>query len=277
MRRVLVLGNAAFDVVLTLPRLPLHGETLIASQATRAPGGKGLNQAVVAARAGAPAGVAVHFCAPLGRDAAGEEVAAALAQENFARLELPRLDRPTDMSTVMVLPDGENSIVSAGDCAAAFPVAESVAFAERAGPGDWLLLQGNLSAPATHAAIRAAVARGASVLLNTAPLCWPVMPMLPGCAVVVANRVEALALSGQTAPADAAAWLHAAGTQLAVVTMGADGCVSAGAAVMRSVAGWAWRWQPAHRWMRPSRRRRRRRRSRRDGWAPSRPCRRRRT
>jgi ribokinase len=226
--RVFVLGNAAFDVVLTLPRLPLHGETLIAERAARAPGGKGLNQAVVAARAGVSAGVDVLFCAPLGKDASGDEVAAALVAEPFAQLVLPRLDRPTDMSTVMVLPGAENSIVSTGDCAAAFCEQAAVTFAERAGADDWLLLQGNLSATTTRAAIRAAAANGASVMLNTAPLWWQAEAMLAGCAVVVANRGEALALTGQRAPADAAMWLHRAGARLAIVTVGADGCFTAG-------------------------------------------------
>jgi ribokinase len=227
MGRVFVLGNAAFDVVLTLPRLPLHGETLIADKAARAPGGKGLNQAVVAARAGVSARVEVLFCAPLGQDAAGEEVAAALASEPFAELSLPRLDRPTDMSTVMVLPGGENSIVSAGDCAAAFEPDAAEAFVRGARPGDWLLLQGNLSFTATQAATRTANARGAAVMLNTAPLCWPAADLLSGCAVVVANRVEALALSGRADPAEAARWINDAGVGLAVVTVGAEGCLTA--------------------------------------------------
>ncbi|MBV8191951.1 MAG: ribokinase, partial [Alphaproteobacteria bacterium] len=52
--RVVVIGNAGLDLQLAVPRLPLAGETLIGKAASaRAPGGKGLNQAVVAARAGA--------------------------------------------------------------------------------------------------------------------------------------------------------------------------------------------------------------------------------
>ena len=54
MGRVVVIGNAGLDLRLAVPRLPLPGETLIGSDAARAPGGKGLNQAVVAARCGAP-------------------------------------------------------------------------------------------------------------------------------------------------------------------------------------------------------------------------------
>ena len=52
-RRVVVVGNAGLDLRLAVPRLPLPGETLIGSAGPRAPGGKGLNQAVVAARCGA--------------------------------------------------------------------------------------------------------------------------------------------------------------------------------------------------------------------------------
>ena len=74
--RVVVIGNAGLDLALSVPRLPLPGETLIGSGATRAPGGKGLNQAVVAARCGAD----VRFCAPLGNDKAeADEVAGAKA------------------------------------------------------------------------------------------------------------------------------------------------------------------------------------------------------
>jgi ribokinase len=70
-------------------------------------------------------------------------------------------------------------------------------------------------------------------MLNTAPLWWPAEAMLADCAVVVANRVEAMALTGQSAPADAAAWLHRAGARLAIVTVGADGCFTAGSAGAR--------------------------------------------
>jgi ribokinase len=51
MSRVFVLGNAMMDLTLPMARLPLPGETVVADDLSRAPGGKGLNQAVVAARA----------------------------------------------------------------------------------------------------------------------------------------------------------------------------------------------------------------------------------
>jgi ribokinase len=222
MSRLLVLGNAGIDLVCPVPHLPRAGETVVADGQSRAPGGKGLNQAVVAARAGA----AVHFFAPVGRDAAADELAAALASEPLSGLHFLPQAAPTDLSFLMVAPDGENSILSVGGAADSLTKAEAEAAVADLTSADVLLLQGNLSAAATLAATQVATARGARVLLNTAPLRWDVAPLLPLCAVVVANAGEAEAITGLTGPAAAEA-LHRAGAALAVVTLGAGGCVTA--------------------------------------------------
>ncbi|MGI4954105.1 MAG: PfkB family carbohydrate kinase, partial [Janthinobacterium lividum] len=104
--------------------------------------------------------------------------------------------------------------------------AEAERFAAGCRPGDVLLLQGNLSQPATVAAARMGRLAGARVLLNTAPLRWPVQPVLAECWGVVANAVEAREITGQQGD-EAAAGLAALGPRLAVVTLGAGGCVAA--------------------------------------------------
>jgi ribokinase len=81
-----------------------------------------------------------------------------------------------------------------------------------------------LSREATAAAL--AAAQGARTLLNPAPLWWDPAPLLPLCRIVVANRGEAEMLSGEANPARAAAWLRAAGVGLAIVTLGAEGCLA---------------------------------------------------
>ncbi len=223
MSRLLVLGNAGMDVALPVPRLPLPGETLIGGAATRAPGGKGLNQAVTAARTGL---LPVHLCAPVGDDVDGREVRAALLREPFASLSLTSAGQPTDLSVLLVLVDGENSIVTSGPSAAALSASAAAAFASGARPGDWLLMQGNLSEAATRAALDASHLHGAAVLLNTAPLAWDIRPLLPRCRVVVANAGEALALTGGHGAA-AAARITALGAGAAVVTLGGEGCLVA--------------------------------------------------
>ena len=242
---------------LAVSRLPLRGETLIGRGGKRAPGGKGLNQAVVAARCGAP----VRFCAPLGNDTAeADEVERHLASEGFAELILPRLPHATDFSLLMVLPDGENSIVSTSACSLALTRAQAEPALQGLGEGDVVLMQGNLSLDTTAFILAAARRRKATTILNPAPF-WPGVEKLVGqCSLVIANRVEAEALGEAIHAADAA-----------IVTLGADGCLlidraaatnlpggdasppsTRRAAATRSAASWRQRSPEASRSTRPS-------------------------
>ena len=211
MSHVVVVGNAGLDLRLTVPRLPLPGETLIGAESSRAPGGKGLNQAVVAARCG----VEVRFCAPLGHDAPqADEVQRYLFDEGIAELILPRLAHPTDFSLLMVLPDGENSIVSTSACSLALAREQAEPALQSLGERDIVLLQGNLSLDTTAFILAAAQRQKAMTVFNPAPF-WPGAEKLLGlCGLVIANRAEAESLAGS---------LQAAGA--AVITLGADGCL----------------------------------------------------
>lgn len=210
MNRVVVIGNAGLDLRLAVPRLPLPGETLIGAEASRALGGKGLNQAVVAARCG----VSVRFCAPLGSDAPqADEVERGLAAERFEALFLPRLPHPTDFSLLMVLPGGENSIVSTSACSLALAYAEAEPSLRGIGPGDVVLLQGNLALAVTRAILAAARRAGATTVFNPAPF-WPgAETLVAHCSLVIANHVEARALGA------------ALEGVASIVTLGAEGCV----------------------------------------------------
>ncbi len=69
---VVVVGNAVLDVGYRVERLPRPGETVLARDRTVDVGGKGLNQAIMAHRAGAE----VRFCAGLGHDPAADVIRA---------------------------------------------------------------------------------------------------------------------------------------------------------------------------------------------------------
>jgi ribokinase len=221
MSRVFVLGNAMVDLALPMARLPLPGETVVADGLSRAPGGKGLNQAVVAARTG----VDVFFQAQIGRDADAAFVRGSLEAEPFAGLHLLTCDAPTDLSIVMVAADAENSIVSLCQAADAMTIADAVGFVGLMQEADWLIVQGNLSLEVTAAAGATARSRGGYVLFNAAPLRWPLTTMLRHTNVLVVNRVEAARLTGDEDPAAAAGFLQAGGAGSVVVTLGQAGCL----------------------------------------------------
>lgn len=210
MHRVVVIGNAGLDLRLAVPRLPRPGETLIGAEAARALGGKGLNQAVVAARCGVP----VRFCAPLGNDGPqADEVDRGLAAERFDRLLLPRLPHPTDFSLLMVLPDGENSIVSTSACSLALTYADAEPALHELGPGDVVLLQGNLALDVTGAILTGVRRAGATTIFNPAPV-WPgAERLVTHCSLAIANRLEAKALGDSLDSVPS------------IVTLGAAGCL----------------------------------------------------
>lgn len=222
MSTLLVLGNAGFDLGSAVPHLPRAGETLVAGRTDRAPGGKGLNQAVVAARAGA----ATVLVAPVGSDAAGAELVRVLGDEALARFDAIVQTTATDQSILMVAPDGENCILSFGPAADAFSPDAAAAAVAGLGPGDMLLMQGNFGLETTRAAMTAARGRGARVMFNPAPLRWDCAGLLSLCDVLVANAGEAEGITGRGGP-EAASALYAEGVGIAVVTLGASGAVVA--------------------------------------------------
>ena len=221
MNQVVVVGNATVDVIQHVERFARPGETLLCSAMVVCAGGKGLNQAIAAARTGAP----TRLHAPAADDAHGALLARAAAAEPGMRADWLATAPPTDISTIWIDAAGENMIVSAAAAAASLDAAQAVAACAALGAGDVLLLQGNLSQAATIAAIAQGRANGARIVLNTAPM-RPWMAALLGTVdVVVANAVEAAELCGGTnAPAAA---LVRAGAAAAIVSLGRHGALLA--------------------------------------------------
>lgn len=222
MSRVFVLGNATVDQVHRVERLPAPGETVLALDIARCAGGKGLNQAVAAARTGAH----VTLAAPVGRDADAALLAESLVGEVSLETRWLASDAPTDLSSIWVADGGENVIVSSAGCARSVTPDQAIRLCDTLAPGDFLLMQGNLSAQATRAAAESAKARGAMCVLNTAPIAWDMHALLSLCDIVVANAGEAAILTAGAADVGLALRTHGAGT--AIVTLGPKGALIAG-------------------------------------------------
>ena len=217
MNRVVVVGNATVDLIQRVERFALPGETLLCSAMVVCAGGKGMNQAIAAARTGAP----TRLHAPAAADTHGELLARAAAAEPGLEVDWLAVAPPTDISTIWIDAAGENMIVSAAAAAASMGAAQAAAACASLGAGDVLLVQGNLSQAATTAAIAQARTKGARTVLNTAPMRPWMAALLPEVDLVIANAVEAAELSGGSDPPEAA--LLRAGARAAVVSHGRDG------------------------------------------------------
>lgn len=218
--RVHVAGNVCIDTTFRLDRFPQAGETRNAMGHSDGLGGKGANQAVAAARTGAP----VTLWAAIGRDAEAARIRAGLAGE-VDMLRLTDFDLPTDRSTIAVDARGENLIISGVSCAAAFKPLYHSDIGDAVGSGDIVVMQGNLDEEATTDCLREANRKGARTILNASPLPKDTYPDFSSVDFLIVNEGEAQAISSFSNLKDAAAELTHLGAMNVIVTLGARGCL----------------------------------------------------
>ena len=162
---VLVIGSLNMDLVVRCEHLPQRGQTIMGSDFLTAPGGKGANQAVAAARLGAR----VSMAGCVGRNAFGETLIAGLRDAGVRTGDITRTDTQTGIALITVDAAGANTIVVASganmDCDADLV---DRALANAPAPGI-LLLQHEIPPEANARAIRSAHRAGWFVMLNPAP------------------------------------------------------------------------------------------------------------
>ncbi len=185
-----MLGSANVDLVLAVGALPAPGQTLLATGRDGGPGGKGLNQAVASARAGAR----TRFVGAVGADPDGATLRQVLADAGIEAL-VRTTGASTGLAVVMVDPDGENAIVVAAGANADL-VALRPDEAAAIGAAEVLLMQLEVPLPTVAEAARAARDAGVRVVLNAAPEA-ALDPVLTDCVdLLVVNEGEAAALAG---------------------------------------------------------------------------------
>jgi ribokinase len=192
--RVVVIGSTNVDLTFRVARLPRPGETVAASGLLTGFGGKGANQAVMAARLGAD----VTFVSAVGDDDGGRHYLDHLrAQGVDVGLVRPVHGVPTGTAAIFVGDDGQNVIaVVAGANASVTPaLAREAASAIRAAGA--VVAQMETPADATAEAFRLAREAGVPTVLNPAPAAGGVSDELLSLAdLVVPNESELEALTG---------------------------------------------------------------------------------
>ncbi len=188
---MVVVGSANLDLVVTVPRIPLAGETILGGDLQQIPGGKGANQAVAAARLGR----SVSMVGRVGDDDAARLLRSAIQDAGVeASCLTSTAGVPSGTALISVASDGENSIVvspganarvSAEDVVAASPFLNSAAL---------VLLQ--LEVP-VEAVVEAASQAAGTVVVNPAPAPAGTLPeaLLERTDVLVPNQSELATLA----------------------------------------------------------------------------------
>ena len=207
---VCVVGSANLDLVATTDRLPGPGETVLGHTYAEHAGGKGLNQIVAAARAGAR----TAFCAAVGNDDAARQLLQVMADDGVDSTAVLRLTGvPTGRALIGVSATAENSIIVV---AGANGLLEPGHVLDAAASAKVVLAQLEVPLPTVLAALTAARHAGAITILNPAPATAVSAEMLTLCDVVVPNEHEVELLGGLDE-------LFRLGAAAVVVTLGARG------------------------------------------------------
>jgi ribokinase len=163
-RKVCVVGSVNLDHSYIVDALPRPGQTVLASAVETSPGGKGGNQAVAAARAGA----SVQLVAAVGDDAAGVRLRGHLGANGVGLDGLLIVPAPSGSAVIVVDASAENSIVVAPGANAHLAMTSAEARDAVAG-ADVLLLQLEIPLETALAAARVARAAGTTVIVNASP------------------------------------------------------------------------------------------------------------
>lgn len=211
------MGSTNMDVVFDVERMPAPGETLLAADAARHPGGKGLNQAVASARAGAP----TTFIGAAGNDPFGDALVEAMDSAGVSRQLVRRSDQDSGQAFILVDRTGENMIVVASGANATM-TALTDAEANSVAGARVLLMQ--LELPTAVVTEAASVARksGGTVILNAAPAAQLSDELIGLLDYLVVNEHEACLIGGSENLAEASRALAGRVPHL-IVTQGARG------------------------------------------------------
>lgn len=234
--RVAVIGSLNVDLAVGVERHPRPGETVLGSGGELAPGGKGGNQALAAARQGAE----TIMIGAVGSDAHADTATRLLGQEGVDLSHVGIVPGPTGLAIVAVDPSGENNIIVVPGANAGVTPGHIAAAEDTLAACTVAVLQGEIPAATIEFASEILGRLGVRQVLNLAPVLGLPPSVLGRSDPLVVNEHEAaqiLAAEGDrvASPAtteaahgrDLAAALVDSGVRSVVVTLGSAGAVLA--------------------------------------------------
>lgn len=223
MNHIVVVGSLNMDLVVTAPRHPQPGETILGGEFNTFPGGKGANQAVAAARLNAP----VVMIGRVGNDAFGDQLLETLTHDQVDTAYVVRdKNSSTGIALITVAASGQNTIVVASGANARVSP-EQILSAEATFEGARvLLLQLECPLPAVAQAIQLARKHNVPIVLNPAPAQTLSASLLAEVDYLIPNQTELALLTGSpasTPPQLAASLLQQSGIRHVIITLGEGG------------------------------------------------------
>lgn len=235
MSKILVVGSANADLMIATPKLPNPGETVRGHDFLVAPGGKGANQAIAAARLGGDVG----FIGSIGDDDFGRSIKKSLLDSGVDTARLcVRPNSATGVALIFSEACGENMIVIAAGANDFLLPADIDAAADAIAEASIIVCQFESPAATIERLVTVAKLSGVPVLLNPAPARRMADEMVDGIRFLVPNRQELAHLTGlptrTLADVEAAAKaLLVRGAESVIVTLGREGVLRASVAGAR--------------------------------------------
>jgi ribokinase len=228
---IVVFGSINLDLIFPLPALPRPGESLLSPAVLIQPGGKGANQAVAAARDGAP----VAMIGAVGGDALAEGALALLRQTEVDLSRVATVAAPTGCAGIFVDRQGRN-MIGIGSGANLAVNAEQLPD-HLLGPQTTVLLQMEVPPEQTARIITRASRAGARIVLNLAPAGPLPEDALRSVDILVVNESETEWLARAAGCEPTATALHDRLGCTVVRTLGAKGAETAGRDGLTTIPG----------------------------------------
>ena len=220
---IIIVGSSNTDLVLTFAQLPKPGETQLGGDFQRFPGGKGANQAVAAARAGAQ----VTFIGSRGRDDFGRAAAASLQREKINVRHFTEIPgAPSGVALILLGGKSRENLIGVARSANDLLQPKHLQAARTEFTRTEIVVA-QLETPLATVIHAAELAKksGVPFLLNPAPAQPLPGKLLKLVHTLTPNEHEATLLTGETDPAKAGVKLLKAGCQQVVITLGAKGAL----------------------------------------------------
>ncbi len=193
--RILVIGSSNTDMIFRAPKIPAKGETVLGSSFSVCPGGRGVNQAIAAARAGGK----VVFIGRTGNDMVGEQIVEVLGKEGIDTSGIIRDEvLPSGVSSVVVDENGESAITIAQGANSNLTTQDCLYAKSHVCMGDIVLLQLDIPIETVKYAADMVRAAGARVILNPSPALPVSDELLKSISILTPSASQAEVLTGIT-------------------------------------------------------------------------------